>query len=220
MNIKEVWIQRSDFAADSFKENLSAQIAYDKFNKFPWREEVDRYLNAAHARIDSCPPGIGIVTKDGDILHIFATSYDGFLVSRTGDAKEVHVQIEEVLGIIKDFWQAGPHGQKGATGNAPHNIRNSEWLRKAEKFLFVTTLIVTLLFFVSEPDLLKFVFIPWGLITTSMTARAFMTGNASWGSLSGTRKASPILFWFIVVVEILFTVMIMGMAIIAIIARV
>ena len=208
MNIKEVWAQRSDFSADSFKKNISEKMAIEEFRNFPWKEEIDKHSASAQAHKDSCPPGIGIVTKTGDVLHIFAASTDEFVVSDTRKAREQHVQTADVPGIIKDFWETGAHGEKRTTREGPSRLHNIGWWINATTAIFVTLLLAGALSFLFDRAILKYLLVFCGLMPACITAAAFFTGRTIGMGVVVTRKRNPILFWSYVISEILITLLV------------
>jgi len=61
-----VWIQRHDFSYEELPISTYQQ-AVDAFEEFDWAEEI---LKEKELEEETCPPGFGIVSDDGHVLHL------------------------------------------------------------------------------------------------------------------------------------------------------
>jgi len=63
------WIQRADYSATDYD---AAEVAEGlrAFETHDWRTELELYGELERDGSDCCPPGIGFVDPDGDILHV------------------------------------------------------------------------------------------------------------------------------------------------------
>ena len=61
------WIQRHDLSAEDFVLS-DANDAISKFESFDWLSELEKKIN--EDKKETCPPGIGFVSGQGEILHI------------------------------------------------------------------------------------------------------------------------------------------------------
>lgn len=61
-----VWIQRHDYTYEELQVDTAAE-AVEAFESFDWAEEI---VQVKESDDESCPPGFGMVTAEGCILHI------------------------------------------------------------------------------------------------------------------------------------------------------
>ncbi|MBK1884441.1 hypothetical protein JIN85_18640 [Luteolibacter pohnpeiensis] len=63
-----VWIQKHNFESEELPDSgLDAALhAYSAFN---WLIEIASYQTSLQGKKDGCPPGIGFVHQNGDLLH-------------------------------------------------------------------------------------------------------------------------------------------------------
>jgi len=63
------WIQRANFETTEHGSVDAAQ-AVRIFESHDWRGELNDYAELERTGTESCPPGIGFVAPNGEILHI------------------------------------------------------------------------------------------------------------------------------------------------------
>ena len=72
MKLIPYWIQRADFSATDYSP-VDVAGGVHAFEGHDWRRELDHYSELEGSGVECCPPGIGFVDADGDILHICPT---------------------------------------------------------------------------------------------------------------------------------------------------
>jgi hypothetical protein len=69
MTLLPYWIQKADFSA-SDEAPVSATDAVRAFNEHDWLEELRLEEERERSGAECCPPGIGFVRGNGQVLHI------------------------------------------------------------------------------------------------------------------------------------------------------
>ena len=69
MKLLPYWIQRADFSATDHAP-VDVAGALRAFEAHPWQDELNLQSELADAGHEYCPPGIGFVDPDGQILHV------------------------------------------------------------------------------------------------------------------------------------------------------
>ena len=64
----KVWLQHADFSEEEFEFDLANTLK--KFADVDWPAELAAEAGLAQQGVESCPPGLGIVHPEGQILHI------------------------------------------------------------------------------------------------------------------------------------------------------
>jgi hypothetical protein len=72
MMLLAYWIQRADFTATDH-DPVDAGGAVRAFDVHPWQEEWNLQATLESEGSDYCPPGMGLVHPDGQILHVCPT---------------------------------------------------------------------------------------------------------------------------------------------------
>ena len=112
-----VWIQKHDYSYDESHVDSAAE-AIEKFVGFDWAQEI---IQIKESEGEDCPPGFGVVSEDGKILHIVPDAEGEcmvhfhypekkrFLLIFSGTVRSTqtreHVSLEESVKYIERFFQ-------------------------------------------------------------------------------------------------------------------
>jgi hypothetical protein len=87
------WIQRANFATTEHGP-VDATEAVRVFESHDWHRELNDYIELERAGAECCPPGIGFVAPNGEILHICPDAHQNAVVHYHLNAPST------ILGII------------------------------------------------------------------------------------------------------------------------
>ena len=72
-----VWLQRHDLTSEDLTDS-SMDSAVSTLESFDWQDEIEKEIAAEKAGEDRCPPGMGLIHEEGQILHIIPTENGRF----------------------------------------------------------------------------------------------------------------------------------------------
>jgi len=94
------WLQKHDFSSEEF-EISDASNAKKILGEFDWQGELSRQVQATS---ETCDPGLGLVTDEGDILHICPGTDGRCMVHfHFSDTREAFGLFSRKVDLLKTF---------------------------------------------------------------------------------------------------------------------
>ena len=94
------WLQKHDLSSEEF-EIPDASNAKKILGEFDWQGELSRQLQTTS---ETCDPGLGLVTDDGDILHICPGTCGRCMVHfHFSDTRRVFGLFSRKVDLLKTF---------------------------------------------------------------------------------------------------------------------